>query len=67
MRKSIINLLLSNDETVVHKGSQKFQQYNQESVSQLLLDVNKKLSNHRRYCSTRGIDYRKIESEEAFK
>lgn len=67
MRKSIINLLLSPSEKVVDKGLDRMERYTNDLYLNTLTEVNRRLANHRRYCTVRGIDYTKIESGEAFK
>lgn len=61
MRKFLISLLLRPNEKVVNTATERFNEYNRQSASKLLVDVNRRLALHRRYCTLRRIDYKKIE------
>lgn len=67
MRRNIINLLLAPSEKVVDKGVDKMERCTSDLYLKTLTEVNRRLANHRRYCTVRGIDYGKIESGEVFK
>lgn len=67
MRKSIIKMLLAPSEKVVDRGEDRMERYTNELYLNTLTEVNRRLANHRRYCSVKGIDYGKIESGEIFK
>lgn len=67
MRKSIIKMLLAPHEKVMNTYETKMEKYSSDLYLQTLTEVNKRLTNHRRYCAERGIDCGKIESGEVFK